>query len=137
MVRADGTGLVFAIKDAGRFTARLRRLPVGATAPADGPYGAFTREAQLDDRPAVLVAGGSASPRSCTWPCATRTPPSSAPPATATRPLYARDLVRRVLPLRRPRVHDVDGPGPAGARRSGGTGCSASASSGDLREGPM
>ncbi|MFB4275546.1 hypothetical protein ACBJ59_09640 [Nonomuraea sp. MTCD27] len=58
MVRADGTGLVFAIKDAGRFTARLRRLPVGATVPADGPYGAFTWEAQLDDRPAVLVAGG-------------------------------------------------------------------------------
>ncbi|MEU6719002.1 ferredoxin reductase family protein [Nonomuraea sp. NPDC046802] len=50
--------LVFAIKDAGPFTARLRELPVGATIRVDGPYGAFTREAQLDDGPVVLVAGG-------------------------------------------------------------------------------
>ncbi|MEV0826195.1 ferric reductase-like transmembrane domain-containing protein [Nonomuraea rubra] len=58
VVRARDGELVFAVKDAGPFTARLRALPVGATVLVDGPYGTFTREAQLGGRPPVLVAGG-------------------------------------------------------------------------------
>ncbi|MGW4798684.1 ferric reductase-like transmembrane domain-containing protein, partial [Nonomuraea sp. NPDC004297] len=58
VVRARDGELVFAIKDAGPFTARLRELPLGATVLVDGPYGTFTREAQLAAGPVVLVAGG-------------------------------------------------------------------------------
>ncbi|WP_202638545.1 ferric reductase-like transmembrane domain-containing protein [Bailinhaonella thermotolerans] len=50
--------LVFAVRDAGSFTVRLRRLRPGATVLVDGPHGAFTREAQLGGEPAVLIAGG-------------------------------------------------------------------------------
>ncbi|WP_237110639.1 ferric reductase-like transmembrane domain-containing protein [Nonomuraea sp. MG754425] len=58
-VVAGGNRLTFAVKDAGRFTERLRRLAPGALVHLDGPYGAFTREAQHGPRrPAVLIAGG-------------------------------------------------------------------------------
>lgn len=53
----DGT-LTFAVKRAGPFTARLDGLEPGAVLRLDGPYGRFTRQARLDDRPAVLIAGG-------------------------------------------------------------------------------
>ncbi|GAA5072642.1 putative ferric reductase [Thermocatellispora tengchongensis] len=60
VVRADpGTGVLeFAVKDAGPVTRRLRALPVGALLRLDGPYGAFTSQAQGGDAPAVLIAGG-------------------------------------------------------------------------------
>lgn len=54
-----GARLTFAVKDAGRFTERLRGLAPGAIVYLDGPYGTFTREAQNGaHRPAVLIAGG-------------------------------------------------------------------------------
>lgn len=53
----DGS-LTFAVKRAGPFTSRLRDLEPGAVLRLDGPYGTFTRQARLDDRPAVLIAGG-------------------------------------------------------------------------------
>jgi predicted ferric reductase len=56
--RGDDDALTFAVKHAGAFTARLRSLVPGAVLRLDGPYGTFTRQARLDDRPAVLVAGG-------------------------------------------------------------------------------
>ncbi|RCV50130.1 ferredoxin reductase family protein [Marinitenerispora sediminis] len=54
---ADGE-LAFAVRDAGPFTERLRALRPGDTVFVDGPYGTFTREARVGDRPTVLVAGG-------------------------------------------------------------------------------
>jgi predicted ferric reductase len=56
--RGDDGTLTFAIKHAGPFTARLRSLPAGTVLRLDGPYGTFTRQARLGDRPAVLIAGG-------------------------------------------------------------------------------
>ncbi|GAA3712101.1 ferric reductase-like transmembrane domain-containing protein [Nonomuraea antimicrobica] len=97
VVRADdATGeLVFAVKDAGPFTARLRDLPEGATVLVDGPYGTFTREAQLRDRPAVLVASGiGVTPFVA---LALRHPDATLFHA-ARHPIYGRDLVRRLGP---------------------------------------
>jgi predicted ferric reductase len=56
--RGDDGALTFAVKHAGPFTARLRTLTPGALLRLDGPYGTFTRQARLSDRPAVLIAGG-------------------------------------------------------------------------------
>ncbi|MFD0658003.1 ferric reductase-like transmembrane domain-containing protein [Thermocatellispora tengchongensis] len=101
VVRADpGTGVLeFAVKDAGPVTRRLRALPVGALLRLDGPYGAFTSQAQGGDAPAVLIAGGvgvtpssswyagAAGPSGCTTPSAPprrRCSPRSWPTASAS-----------------------------------------------------
>ncbi|WP_067965843.1 ferric reductase-like transmembrane domain-containing protein [Nocardiopsis trehalosi] len=54
----DSGELLFAVRDAGPFTAEFRRLAPGATLYVDGPHGTFTHEALRGARPVVLVAGG-------------------------------------------------------------------------------
>jgi predicted ferric reductase len=56
----DNTTHMLAItaKSSGPFSAQVQNLKVGQTVYLDGPFGEFTAEAYLTDKPIVLIAGG-------------------------------------------------------------------------------
>lgn len=58
MDQDEKTGeLIFGIRKIGSFTHSLEKLPIGSDLLVDGPYGAFTLEAQ-NESPRVVIAGG-------------------------------------------------------------------------------